>query len=216
MRMSVSSGNTYPLFDAQAGGLVSAGVREGEIRVSEAGLVRGRHSGLAADLLERLPLFEQATVDEILDIRRELAPPLIRFRKAITEFSATIKTAPWDEDFVSEAGTIFHRDVAPAVQEIEERVQSNRYLLLLLKRIGAPSASMLAAAMSRIADLPEIIAQTISNPAAAQAVTPAVASAVAATTGKAILDTRWEKYEQQRSIEQHQLYFYYRAKMRLS
>jgi hypothetical protein len=62
---SVSDGSTYPLFDDQAGALVRLGVDAGVIRVSESGATKGREAGLASDLLRRLPLFEDAPVDEM-------------------------------------------------------------------------------------------------------------------------------------------------------
>lgn len=216
MNQAVSNSWTYPLFDEEIGGIVSAGVREGAITVSEAGMTRGKHISLAADLLERLPLFDRATVDEVLDIRRELDKPLVRFRKAIVNFSHTIKAAPWDQEFMTEADTIFHRDIAPAVEEVEELVRSNRYLLLLLKRIGIPSAGALTAVVSRLADIPEIIAHTVNNPAAANTIASTVTGGAALAAGKAVRDTAWERYQNQQSIEQRELYFYYRARKRLS
>lgn len=215
MSKAISSGQTFPLFDTQAANLARQGVREGMFTVSDTGMNRGRHSGLAADLLERLPLFEQASVDEILDIRRELAKPLVRFRKAVTTFSGTIKAAAWDDDFLTEADAIFYRDVDPVVQEIAEMVESNRYLLQLLRKIGLP-AGALTAVISRIADLPEIVAQAINNPAAAQVVNPAVATAVAGAVGSAVFSTVWEKWDKGQNIEQQELYFYYRARKKLS
>jgi len=215
MSKAISSGQTFPLFDAQAANLARQGIREGMFAVSDTGINRGRHSGLAADLLERLPLFEQASVDEILDIRRELAKPLVRFRKAVTTFSGTIKSAAWDDDFLTEADAIFYRDVDPVVQEIAEMVENNRYLLQLLRKIGLP-AGTLTAVISRIADLPEIVAQAVSNPAAAQVVTPALTVGIAGAVGSAVFTAGWEKRDTAQSIEQQELYFYYRARKKLS
>lgn len=212
---SVSGGMTYPLFDAQSGNLLSLGISEGKFVVSDSGLVRGRHSALAADLLDRLPLFEQASVSEILDIRKELAKPLIRFRRAITSFSATVKAAPWDEDFVTEADVIFHRDVDPVVQEIEELVQNNRYLMQLIRKIGLPVGA-LTAVMSRIADLPEIIAQATNNPASAHILSSGALGAGLTTAGATALKAAWDTYDKGQEIRQQELFFYYRAKKKLS
>jgi hypothetical protein len=78
IKNALSNGSTYPLFDGQTGDLVRTGVKGGQIRVSQAGVARGKHSGLAARSLERLPVFEQASIKEILDIRQELEHPLTR------------------------------------------------------------------------------------------------------------------------------------------
>ncbi len=132
---ALSSASTFPLFDAASGGLVRSGIQEGVLTVSEVGIARGRHTALAADLLQRLPLFDAAGVDEILDIRRELDRPLVRFRSAMIQFSEKIKSAAWDEDFEKEAQLVFYRDVEPAVLAIEEAVRANR-LLASMARLG--------------------------------------------------------------------------------
>jgi hypothetical protein len=80
---AVADGATHPLFDEVSGDLLRTGVDAGMVSPSESAVARGRHSALASDLLQRLPLFEKATVQEILDIRRELEDPLVRFRSAV-------------------------------------------------------------------------------------------------------------------------------------
>jgi hypothetical protein len=89
---------------------------------------------LAGHLLARLPSFEQASIDEIIDIRTELDNPLTRFRGAVIKFSDQIRSASWDQDFTSDAETVFHKEVKPSVLEIEEAIKSNRYLDSLLRK----------------------------------------------------------------------------------
>ncbi len=57
-------GTGYPLFGDMLGRLVNDAVREGLIVPSPFAAHRGRHGGLAGDLLGRLPLFEEAMVAE--------------------------------------------------------------------------------------------------------------------------------------------------------
>ena len=59
---AVADGETNPLFDRASGEFFKAGVEAGVIEPTESGIARGRHSGLASDLLQRLPLFERATI----------------------------------------------------------------------------------------------------------------------------------------------------------
>ena len=67
---TVTDGTTHPLFDEPTSDLVQAAIREGWISPSESTIGRGKHSALAGHLLSRLPLFDLAPVDEILDIRK--------------------------------------------------------------------------------------------------------------------------------------------------
>ncbi len=206
LRDTLSSGATYPLFDDQTGNLVKTGLKTGRINVSQPGIVRGKQSGLAARLLERLPLFDQATVNEILDIRRELETPLTRFRSSIIRFSDSIRTAAWDEDFSFEAEQVFQRDVEPAVLDLEEAVKTNRYLSVLLRKVvdrplTIPSASALGILMSKLSDLPDIASQ---------------AFGLASASGLLAYDAYKDWLNDRRKIEENQLYFYYKAGTRLS
>jgi hypothetical protein len=206
LQQTISDGSTYPLFDAEAGDLIRVGLKEGKFEVSEAGIARGKHSGLAASLLERLPLFEDASVDEVLDIRHELEPYLVRFRSAIIKFSEDIKTASWDADFAFEADQVFRRDVEPAILEIEEAVRSNSYMATLARRFAdkplvVPSGSALAMLMSQLSAVPQVVTQALG---------------VGATAGLVAYDAYKEWQKQKQSTERNQLYFYYKAGQLLS
>jgi hypothetical protein len=63
-------GDGYPLFDDLIGRMVGEAVRDGLIAPPPSAVHRGRHGGLSGDLLGRLPLFEEASVADILDVRR--------------------------------------------------------------------------------------------------------------------------------------------------
>ncbi|MDQ3713662.1 MAG: hypothetical protein M3388_15775 [Acidobacteriota bacterium] len=128
LSQAVSDENTYPLFDDQIGDLMRLAVKEGEIQVSQSGIARGKHSALAANLIERLPLFDEAEINEVLDIRQELSRPLKRFRSAMIKFSEGIKNASWDEEFSYDAEVVFIREIEPAILDIEDAIKSNNYL----------------------------------------------------------------------------------------
>jgi hypothetical protein len=209
LSQAVSNDATYPLFDNQTGGLIKAGIKEGKFNVSDAGVTRGKRIGLAAALFDRLPLFEQASVDEILDIRTELENPLTRFRAAIINFSDSIKNAAWDDDFPSDADTVFQRDIEPAILDIESAVQSNSYFQeLVRKTISIPSVAsgaVLGVLMSHFSDLPNLVSQSVAGGVGA-------AGTVAVAAWKAYDD--WK--QKNKDVENNQLFFYYETKRRLS
>lgn len=202
----ISNGSTYPLFDDQTGNLVRLRVREGKIAVSDAGVARGRHSGLAARLLERLPLFDLASIDELLDIRRELDRPLVRFRGTVIKFTEKIKTASWDEEFSYDAEQVFQRDIEPAILDIEDAVKSNGYLATLTRKLTdkpltLPSGSGLAMLMSQMSALPDIVTQSLG---------------VGGAAGLVAYDAYKEWQQKNEKVEQNCLFFYYKARERLS
>lgn len=194
---SISNKSTYPLFDEETSSIIGSGIRAGLIPVSKFGIAHGKEVGLAADLFKRLPLFARASVKEILDIRRELESPLVRFRAAMLKFSRDIKNASWDDEFSLAAETVFRQEVAPAILDLEEAVRSNRLLTELTQRLvpaGAVALSALAVSMSNL-------------PHAALA-----ALAIGSTVGSATLIQAYRGWaEKRQTTEQNELYFYYRA-----
>jgi hypothetical protein len=100
---AVMDGTTYPLLDAPTAEFVAAVEGAGFAEIPVPAADRGRYSGLARDLLRRLPLFEMATIDEVLDIRRDLRMPLLGFRQAVGGFAREVRTAAWQVGFADEA-----------------------------------------------------------------------------------------------------------------
>lgn len=189
---------TYPVFDADAAQIARWAVEQGIVSPSEAQIRRGRHAGLAADLLARLPTFESATVDEVIAVRRELKGPLVRFRGTVSEFAASISSEPWDEDFGLEAEETFVRQVEPSVQEIREAVETNASLASLAAKVGRPGA--IAAGLGlMLGGLPLL-------PAVA-----AIALGASATAAITTYNSRCELLKERSEVRGNQMYFYYQA-----
>ena len=202
---AVSDGSTYPLFDELTRELVNKGIKEQIIDVSKSGIDRGKQVGLASQLFERLPLFEQASVDEILDIRKELEKPLVRFRSAIIRFSEDIKSASWDKDFAPEAEKVFYREVELAILEIEDATKSNQFLTSMVRKfVDKPliltTGSVLSIALSQIPTLPHEIA---------------VSLGISFSSAAIIYDAYDEWKKKKQAIEQNLLYFYYKTRQHL-
>lgn len=197
---AVSDSSTYPLFDDGTGSIVKVGVEVGAVSPTLTRIGQAKQTQLAADILRRLPLFNEASMNEILDIRRELECHLVRFRSAIIKYAEKIRNASWEKEFSAEAEEIFHRDIESAVLDIEDAVKSNSSLLELATRKLADKPALSTSIFSFI------VAQLSSLPSIT---TMALAASVGAAT--AFYDAFKEEQKQKRTIEQNQLYFYYRA-----
>ncbi len=202
---AVSDGSTFPIFDKQIGAIIREEIVEQRLPVSGTDIRRGRHSGLAVELLKRLPLFEEASIEEVLDIRSELERPLVRFRSAILKFSEQIRSSSWDEDFSHDAEMIFIKDVKPAILDIEDAVKSNRLLSEMARQfvkhpLTLPAGSILSLAISSTSNLPEEIAASLG---------------VGGATAALIINTYSKWKDKQRAIEGNSLYFYYGAQERM-
>lgn len=204
---ALTDSQTYALFDEDTSGIITQRVTAGDIKIEAKGMVRGKEVALAADLLARLPLFESASISEVLDIRRELEKPLQQFRSAMIRFSTQIESASWDKDFAQDADQVFRSEVAPAVLALEDEEKSNSFLNKLTAKVadkslqvgGAVSASGAISALAvRMLNLP--LADV-----AALAVGPAIVA------GGVAYSAYREWKEKQKEIEGNSLFFYYKA-----
>ncbi len=203
---SVSDRSTYPLFDEETASLVRTRLKLGKSSISETGLDRGKQAGLIQHLFEYLPTFEEATIDEILDIRKELDKPLTRFRSAIIGFSQDIKSPVWDEDFPSEVEKIYHRNVRPAMLDIEKSIKSNKFLTSLIRKVAEkpavlPTGSLFSIAISQFSTLPNELAASLGVGIASAAI---------------IYEAYDEWMKKKISTEQNLLYFYYGVDKKLN
>ena len=199
MFSAINDGASLPLFDEQTSSLIDAGVRAGIIVPNESAKTQAKHSDLAASLLERLPHFEGASIDQMLEIRGELDRPLVRFRSALIKFSETIKTAAWEKDFPADADIVFRRDVAPAILDIEDATKSNKLITTIVrglveKPLVVPSGSAIGLAISTFSGLP-------------QALTLSIGASTAA--GIVIYDAYKAWSEKNLHVQQNAMYFYY-------
>ncbi|WP_460794370.1 hypothetical protein [Nocardioides pacificus] len=78
---------TRLLFDRQAGGIIQSMLEGRMIPANPQGLRLAAQAALGAGFTERLPAFPTAKMDELLDMRKELALPLARYRGAVARFS---------------------------------------------------------------------------------------------------------------------------------
>jgi hypothetical protein len=197
---AVVSGTTYPLLDEPTGDLISSAIAEGKVVPLGASVDRAKQVGLPSSLFARLPLFDKASIDEIVDIRSELHSSLTRFRSAMVRFSREIESAPWNREFPLEVERIYYEYVEPAILEIEEAFRSNNLLLALItKPIKTPD--MWLAGLGLLLDaqygggsLPDLLGKAL------------IAGGVTSSAVKVVKEWR----ERNEEVQKNQLYFYYK------
>jgi hypothetical protein len=197
---SLTSDVAYPLFDDQAGSLVEAHVAEGLIVPTESADARGRQVGAAAAFMSRLPAFPGASVSEVLDIRDELRAPLVRFRAGVTETTHSLAARSYEGEFAGKVEQIYVEKVGPALLEIGEAVQANRYLRELLGEATTDMKTILTGVLTfglaRTSDMAPLIA------GGAAAATAAVTAA-------------WNTAAERRRIRQQRFYLLYETQQLL-
>lgn len=200
--------NSYPLFDEQSNKLMAAAVRAKIVNLSDADQRKIRHAGISDNFIQRLPSFEMASVDEILDIRKELDPSLARFRSKMISYSGSIQALPWDNDFESESSLLYYQEVAPAIMEIREMAQDNSFLKNLGGKILADTDFMTNAGQLAVS---VAAAGVISSLADAASLDTTVLTAGGVWAAQKVKSAYDEYAEKKREIQRKDLYFYYQA-----
>jgi hypothetical protein len=127
----LSVGREYLIFDERIADLTRSAIEAGVFKPASGPPGRSAQAMTASGLMARLPTFPEATVDEILDIRAELAPVLARFRAAMVGLSKDFKQPSWETGFEDQVHDAWVGSVHPAIEEIGESVQANKSLLTL-------------------------------------------------------------------------------------
>lgn len=194
----IANNNNFPLLDSEMSQLINLYIKETHAEISRLRKERAAQVQLSAEFISRLPHFEQATVDEIIDIRRMLERPLAKFRSAMVDFSKNIQASAWDADFTFEADELYISKVAPAIGEIEESISSNRIVQNIYQKalINTATAGTLTLAVSNWI-LPDDLNKSVSN-----------LTGAALGLGSVALG---EYFQERRKAEQNQMYFLYKA-----
>lgn len=127
----LSSGREYLIFDQPMAKLTEDVIREGLFTPAQGPAGRCAQAMIASGLMGRLPTFPTATVDEVIDIRSELATSLTQFRSAMVTISKSFNSAPWETDFEDEVHDAWVENVLPAVESIDASVRDDSSLLSL-------------------------------------------------------------------------------------
>lgn len=159
---------TFPLFDAQSSGLIRSLERTAGFTPSPQALRRGAEVTSAASFMGYLPYFPDLPMDEVLDLRRTLKSPLIRFRSAMTALSREFESRPIDESFDAQVDEAWRRQVAPALLEIREALSEHGLLREAAsialgdpRRLLAEAGGVLAAAHGEVVSLSGVLAASV-------------------------------------------------------
>ena len=205
--------NSYPLFDEQSNNLMGAAVKSNIIKLSDVDKRKITHAGFSDNIVQRLPSFDQAPVDEILDIRKELNPSISRFRSKMISYSDTLQTMPWDKDFESECSMLYYQEVAPAITEIDELSRDNSFLKNLGGKLIMDKDFMTTAGQLAISVAAGGVIQKFAETGSTD---PALITAGGVWAAQKLKSAYDEYTEKKTEIRRKDLYFYYQAGKKLS
>lgn len=141
----LSDSRTHLLFDRETASFVDSMVREGVVGISSAGRLLLGKAAMGAGLVAKLPSFEAATVDELLDLRADLNKPLMRYRAAVVRLSRTIPDIPV-KDMDAAVQAEWESTVAPALDDLSTGLIEHGLVHELSKQAKLDTAAYLAMA----------------------------------------------------------------------
>ena len=207
--LRVSLRNTYPLFDEQSSNLMKAAVTSRVIHLSDIDRKKITHAGLTDNCLQKLPSFSEATANELIDIKKELSIPLIRFRSKMICYSETIQSMPWDDDFETECQILYSKEIAPSLLEIEEMTNDETFKKNLGKKFFTDTGTWKSAGSLVVGIAAGGVISAFNDVISTQAAT--LASVGGAYVIPKIAESYIEYRENLKDIEKKDLYFYYKA-----
>lgn len=199
---------TRLLFDRQAGGIVQSMLEGGMIPANPQGLRLAAQAALGAGFTERLPAFPTAKMDELLDMRKELALPLARYRGAVARFSKDMPQVV-GENLDFEVEQLWIETVKPVLLGLEDEMADHGLVRELARSLG----------VERIRDFGSWTAGTYLTVASATAL-DALTTVLIATAGGGAATVALEairaRREGQAGPKASEFYYLYEANRRLA
>lgn len=124
---TISAPGRFPLLDADAAALVQSMEREALVAFDPSTAARSSEIHGAARFMAFLPSFPDLALSEVLDLKKELEAPLLRFRAEMAALSKEF-SRPIDERFALEVEDAWRERVAPALAEIRETLAEHGLL----------------------------------------------------------------------------------------
>lgn len=212
---------SYPLFDNVSADLVKTVVNTKILDFGKTDKEIMRHAGIANRILMTLPTLEGASVDEILDFKKDLRTPLENFRTAIYQFSEQVASMPWDDNFQYECLKLYDTEVIPRVHEINELSSETNVLKNFGRKVladeeerkklgfvGAGLATTITTGASMV-DALDVIETIIRSGAKIGLTTAGVAAFL--KTADLLRQSHNEVKEVKTKIEGNVMYYYYTA-----
>lgn len=217
----MQNNKAYPLFDKTSNNVISSFAKTKLLDFGNINQEVLIHAGLATNILMTLPTLESASVDEILDFKKEMQGPLVNFRKAIYIFSESVEAKPWDQDFQYDCLKIYSKEVAPKVEELNELSSETSVLKNMGRKVLAEEEIRKKA--SRVVGGLVTTITTSTNMLGAFnvfknwllslsmiVIAPNIASAFLKTLNMAS-EAKQEKNEKEKEMSGNTMYYYYKA-----
>lgn len=193
------------LFDSGVGSLAQSMVDEGWVTGDELALSRAGQAAIGSGLVARLPAFPSARMADLLDLRTDMAAPLIRYRAAVGEFEKTTAST-FDDRMSVRVDELWASGVQPSMIDLREQFMRHS----LVKEIARSAAEDVKA---YIATGPAIFLGMNSMTGLGGLVS--ASAGLAAPAGAALVRGAAKRSDHRFELKRHKLFYLYEANRRL-
>jgi hypothetical protein len=165
---------------------------------------------IADRIFSKLPNFDSASIDEIIDIRKEISKYTIGFKKELTTLADQVNSSVWDKYFKKDVENQLTKYVLPKVEEIENAVKENGSLL---EYISKSINSLLSPNVLAPTSIAGLVLTNLRVPLENEMI--ACSCGIVASLA-AMADVANKMKKENQKIKQNDLYLVYRTKKRLS
>ncbi|GAB5079569.1 hypothetical protein ARTHROSP310_27120 [Arthrobacter sp. AD-310] len=117
---------------------------------------RTSRAAVGAGLVERLPTFPEARMQDVLEAREELAEGRAAYRVSVKELAAKLQSSALEPTLPSEIDELWHDTVQPALKDLRKTVSTSRIAWKAGKRLvtdlgGLPSILVAVVGLGELA-----------------------------------------------------------------
>jgi hypothetical protein len=195
------------LFDDVVGSVARGLVDKGHVQPHALTLKHAGEAAVGSGFVARLPAFPQAPLDELLDLRADLAAPLTRYRAAVSHIAARLTVRAFDREVAAEIEDLWLSDVAPALSEIEEGFAEHGLVREVARTLGQDLKTLLVEGAALYVGLDNLT--TLNGWVSATTALAGPAVQAAATGAK-------DTYMARRDLKKKDLFYLYEVNRRLT
>lgn len=191
------------LVDTRLSTIVANLIETGRASPSSAATQNATEAVIGAGLISRLPTFTEIPMDELLDLRTDLATPLHRYRSVVAGLRST-DLDPYSHDREAEIDALWRKSVEPELDAIREGLAQHTLIKDLARSLGTDLREILTGAPLR-AGLTAVLANALE-------MNETVSLAAAGTIGLAptVIQGVRSRGTQRAALQQRDLYYLYR------
>ena len=165
--------------------------------------LRSNEAELGAGLISRLPAFPQAPLDELVDLKADLADPLTRYRAAVLSLESRLGADNPTEQLDVEIDDIWREKVAPAIVDLQEQAVEHDFVRELARAASTSARDLIISGASL-----SIALTAVGQVAAAVSAAAGLAGMAAQASAKALV----ERAARRRDMKSHDFYYLFRLK----